>query len=70
MPRIKPVLPKQPLAKLPRELEARDIGFQAQALAKRAEAAGFSSTAYLLDMAALMLADELRCFGQPTEPRH
>jgi hypothetical protein len=69
MPRIRPIAANSPPAKPPRELEARDISVQALALAKRADVAGFASAAYLLDMAALTLADEIGVFGDLKETR-
>ena len=65
MPRIKPILTNPASPKLPREIERRDISFQALALAKRAERAGLPIAAYLLDLAALETGADLtiRRFG-------
>ena len=69
MPPIKPPHPvsaKPPQAtKPPREIEQRDIAFQALALARRAEHAGLTIAAYLLDLAALETGANLtiRRFG-------
>ena len=42
--------------------ERRDICLQALALAQRADKAGLSTAAYLLDMAALMVGDDVSLF--------
>ena len=48
--------------------ERRDICIQALALAQRADKAGLSTAAYLLDMAALMVGDDVSLFDLARTP--